>query len=204
MANINASTIAVFNKVNMASSSNSAREKAARQQKMDSQVDYWEGKKENLKGKKCGSLDAIKERLELLQSYEDEIAAAKESYNHEQMFHVLDEAKEQGEKIAEELKKYEPKTAEERREEMVEEALGTEENKGEMTESMEELTEDIKELVKGMTEMAPEEEIDVLEELEQEKMKTEKEQEMRELEEKAELQQQNAAVLNHKRINMYV
>lgn len=204
MANINASSIAIFNKTSQGASSNSAKEKAARQQKMNSQIDYWEGKKEALKGKKCGSLDAIKERLELLQSYEDEIAVARDAYNHEQMFHVLDEAKEQGENIAKALEKYEPKTAEERREEMVEEALGTEEDKGELTESLEELTENIKDLAKDITELEPEEELDELDILEQEKLKTEKEQEMKELEEKAELQQQNAAIMNRKRINMYV
>lgn len=55
------------------------------------------------------------------------------------MQHVLDEAKEIGEKIAEEAEKFEPKTAEEKLEDMVEEALGTDEEKGELTE----MTEDI-------------------------------------------------------------
>ena len=125
MSNVRASSIAVFSKLSLGASSNSAREKAARQQKMNSQVDYWENKKESFKGKECGSLEAIKDRLEQLQACEDEIAAAKKAYNHEQMFHVLDEAREQGEKIAEEMKKHEPKTAEERQEELAEEALGT-------------------------------------------------------------------------------
>ncbi len=47
-------------------------------------------------------------------SYEDEIVAVKMQYNQEQMWHIMDEAKEIGEKIAEEAEKFEPKTAEER------------------------------------------------------------------------------------------
>ena len=204
MANINASSITIFNRTSMGAVSDSAKEKAARQQRMNSQIDYWEGKKEALKGKECGSLDAIRERLEQLQSYEDEIAAARKAYNHDQMFHVLDEAKEQGEKIARELEKQEPKTAEERREEMAEEALGTEEGEGGMMESLEELTEDMKELTEDLTELEPSEKTDVLDELEKEKLKVEKEQEMQELEEELQLQQQNAAIQERKRINVYV
>lgn len=153
---INASSITILNKTGKGFSTRSARDKAARQQERDSQVDYWEGKKDALKGKKCGSVEAIAERLELLQSYEDEIAAVKKAYNQEQMYHVLDEAKEQGENIAKELEKLEPKTPEERREEMVEEALGTEENKGELTKSLEELTDMVDEMAEQTEELMPE------------------------------------------------
>lgn len=154
---INISSITIFNKTSIGLSSNSARDKAARQQERDSQIDYWEGKKDALKGKKCGSIEAIAERLELLHSYEDQIAAAKKAYNQEQMYHVLDEAREQGENIAKELKKLEPKTPEERREEMVEEALGTEEDKGKLTESLEELTDMVEDMAEQTEELMPEE-----------------------------------------------
>ncbi len=174
MSNVRASSIAVFSKLSLGASSNSAREKAARQQKMNSQVDYWENKKESFKGKECGSLEAIKDRLEQLQACEDEIAAAKKAYNHEQMFHVLDEAREQGEKIAEEMKKHEPKTAEERQEELAED----------------------------ITELVPED-AEELEELRQEKLETEKEQEIAEKKDEAVLQQDLAA-RRYRRINLYV
>lgn len=154
---INISSITIFNKTSIGLSSNSARDKAARQQERDSQIDYWEGKKDALKGKKCGSIEAIAERLELLHSYEDQIAAAKKAYNQEQMYHVLDEVREQGENIARELEKLEPKTPEERREEMVEEALGTEEDKGKLTESLEELTDMVEDMAEQTEELMPEE-----------------------------------------------
>lgn len=161
---IHSSMLTLFNKGGAGSVSKSAKEKADRQQKMNSQIDFWEDKKAGLKNKKCGSLEAIKDRLEMLQSYEDEITAAKVAYNKEQMFHALDEAREMAEKIAKEAEKYAPKTAEERREDMAEEALGTEENKGELTEVLEELTDVVEEL----TEEVVESEQDVLEKLEAE------------------------------------
>ena len=73
------------------------------------------------------------------------------------MYHVLDEAREQGENIARELEKLEPKTPEERREEMVEEALGTEEDKGKLTESLEELTDMVEDMAEQTEELMPEE-----------------------------------------------
>lgn len=119
----------------------STQEKAERQQKAQSEVSFWEKQKENLKNRECESVEEIADKLKALHSYEDEIAAAKKSYNNEQMWHVLDEARELGEKIAEAAEKMEPKTAEERREEMAEEALGTEENDSLMEEMMENVSE---------------------------------------------------------------
>lgn len=171
----------------------SAQKKAERQQKRDGQVEYWEGKKEGLKGKKCGSLDAIKERLELLQSYEDGIAAAKATYNREQMFHVLDEARERAEKIAEEAEKYAPKTAEERREEMAEEALGTDENKGELTESLEELADVVEDAAEDLMETEQE----ILDEADAEEISA------KEGEEQS-LLLQNEQEAKRKRFNMWV
>lgn len=105
----------------------SVQERQERQQKTASQIAFFEGQKENLKNEECSTVEEMKKKLEKLHSYEDSIAAAKAAYNSEQMFHLLEEAKEMGEKIAEAVDKTAPKTEEERKEEMVEEALGTEE-----------------------------------------------------------------------------
>ncbi len=124
----------------------SAQDKVERQQKAQSQIEFWENKKESLKNMECDTLEDIAKKLDKFRSYEDEIDAVKMQYNREQMWHTMDETKEIGEKIAEEAEKFEPKTAEERREDMVEEALGTDEGKGELTESIEEMQEEVAEL----------------------------------------------------------
>lgn len=140
----------------------STQEKAERQQNAAGQIEFWEKQKENLKNMECSTLEDIAKKLEKLNSYEDKIAAVKMQYNQEQMRHAMDKAKEIGEKIAEEAEKLEPKTAEERREEMAEEALGTNEGKGVLTEIME----DLSQLAEGLTEEVTE--IDLQEELSQE------------------------------------
>lgn len=134
----------------------STQEKMERQQKAQDQISFFEQQKDNLKNMECSSLEEISRKLEMFHTYEDEIAAAKQAYNNEQMWHALDEAKELGEKIAEQAEKYEPKTAEERKEEMVEEALGTDEEKGEMTEALEDLQEELAEISEEMLEEAEE------------------------------------------------
>ncbi len=116
----------------------SAQEKAERQQKASNEIAFWEKQKENLKSRECDTVEEIAEKLNAFHSYEDQIAAVKTAYNNEQMAHILDEAQEQGEKNAEAAKKLEPKTPEERREEMAEEALGTEEDKGVLDEMLDE------------------------------------------------------------------
>ena len=118
----------------------SAQDKTERQQKAQSEVSFWEKQKENLKNQECDTIEEIADKLKALHSYEEEIAAAKKAFNNEQMWHVLDEAEELGEKIAEAAEDMEPKTAEERREDMAEEALGTEEDKGMMEEMMEDVS----------------------------------------------------------------
>lgn len=140
----------------------STQEKAVRQQNAAGQIEFWEKQKENLKNMECSTLEDIAKKLEKLDSYESEIAAVKMQYNQEQMRHAMDEAKETGEKIAEEAEKLEPKTAEERREEMAEKALGTDEGKGVLTEIMEDLSQLAEELTEEVTE------IDLQEELSQE------------------------------------
>lgn len=145
--------------------SKSTQDKLERQQKTQEQVAYWEQQKDILKNIECGSVEEIAKKLEMFHTYEDEIAAAKMKYNSEQMWHVMDEAKELGEKIAKAAEKLEPKTAEERREEMVEEALGIDDVKGELAESMEEIQEEMEELQEEMQEETLEETTQTIEDL---------------------------------------
>ena len=128
----------------------STQDKLERQQKAQSKIEFFENQKENLKNMQCDSIEEIARKLEMFHSYEDQIAAVKKQYNNEQMFHTMDEARERGEQIAELAKDYAPKTEEERKEEMVEEALGIEE-KGGITESMEEVQEITEEMVEELT-----------------------------------------------------
>lgn len=154
----------------------STQDKLERQQNTQNQVAYWEKQKENLRNTECASLEEIAKKLELFHTYEGEIAAAKMKYNNEQMMHVMDESRELGERIAKEAEKFKPKTAEERRKEMVEEALGIDDSKGELTESMEEMQEEIEEAAErtaeelaGQTspdEMSVREQVDAAEERE--------------------------------------
>ncbi len=144
----------------------SAQEKAERQQNAAGQIEFWEKQKENLKNMECSTLEDIAKKLDKLDSYENEIAAVKMQYNQEQMRRAMDEAKEIGEKIAEEAEKLEPKTAEERREEMAEEALGTDEEKGVLSEIMEDLSQLAEELTEEVTEL------DLQEELSQENLES--------------------------------
>ncbi len=132
----------------------STQEKEQRQQKTAGQIEFWEQQKANLKNIESDTLEEIARKLEMFHNYDDEIAAAKAAYNNEQMFHILDEAREQGEKIAEAVEKTEPKTPEERKEELVEEALGTDEEKGVLSEVMDEILEEVTEIVEEIGENA--------------------------------------------------
>lgn len=139
----------------------STQEMAQRQTERDAQIAFFEQKKEELKGMECETVEEISKKLKQFHSYEDKITAVKASFNREQMEHVLDEAKEQGEKMAEELEKSEPKTPEERREEAIKEALGIEDNEGMLDEMLEEMEETV-----GSTQDL-EESLEALEELEE-------------------------------------
>ena len=130
----------------------STQDRMERQAKRDNQIAFFEQQKENLKNMKTDSLEDIARKLDLLHGYDDQIAAAKVEYNHSQMFHLLDEAREQGEKIAEEAEKYAPKTPEERREDMVEEATGVDQDGGILSDMMDELSELTEEMTEEMTE----------------------------------------------------
>lgn len=130
----------------------SVEEKMERQAKRDNQVAFFEQQKENLKKMECNTIEEIARKLDMFHSYEDQIAAAKAAYNSEQMWHILDEAREVGEKIAEAAKKAEPKTPEERIEEIVEEAMGTDESDGLLEEVMEDAAQMQEEIEEEMQE----------------------------------------------------
>lgn len=117
----------------------STEERIQRIQKTQSQVDFFEGKKADLKNMHCETLDEIAEKLELFNNYNAQIDAVKKQFNYEQMMHCMDEAKELGEKIAKAAEKLEPKTAEERREELAKEALGIEDEGGILDEMLEDM-----------------------------------------------------------------
>lgn len=141
---VNAGKMPIFQRIRQGGLK-SREEKLERQQNRDNQVAVLEKQKANLKNMECGSLEEIEDKLELLHSYEDQIKAVKQAYNNEQIHHILDEAREKGEKIAEELKKLAPKTEEERKEALLEETMGIEEDSGLLEELMEDLTEELAE-----------------------------------------------------------
>lgn len=119
----------------------STQDRMERQQQTEKQVEFFEAQKGNLKNMVCESPEEIMKKLDMFHSYEDQIAAAKAAYNNEQMYHLMDEAKEMGEKNAEAAEKLKPKTPEERKKDLVEEAMGIEEQDGVLSEIMEELDE---------------------------------------------------------------
>ena len=131
----------------------STQDRLERQAKRDDQIAFFEQQKENLKNMKADSIEDISRKLDLLHGYDDQIAAAKAEYNNSQMFHVLDEARERAEKIAEEAEKYAPKNPEERLEDMIEEATGVDKDAGMLAEAMDEL----EEIAEEMTEESVEE-----------------------------------------------
>ena len=104
----------------------STQDRLDRMAKRDNKIAFFEQQKENLKTMKTDSLEDISRKLEMLHGYDDQIALAKVEFNNSQVFHMLDEARELGEKIAEAAEKNAPKTPEERREDMIEEATGGE------------------------------------------------------------------------------
>lgn len=130
----------------------STQDRMERLAKRDSKVEFFENQKVNLKNMECDTLEDISRKLDMLKGYDEQIAAARAEYNHSQVFKGLDEAREIGEKIAEAAEKYAPKTPEERLEEMAEEANGTDENEGMMSEIMDELSEITEEMQEELEE----------------------------------------------------
>lgn len=126
----------------------STQQRMERQEERDRQVAFFENQKENLKGIKCETVEDIARKLELFHSYEDQIRAAKAAYNNEQIWHMMDESQEIGEKIAEAVEKSKPKTAEERKEDLVEELTGAE--SGGIMEELDEVMEEAQKLQEEM------------------------------------------------------
>ncbi len=145
-------TSGILRRMNSAGMLKSTQDRLERQEETQRQVDFFEKQKENLKNVACGSIEEIAEKLNTFHSYEEQIAAVKAAYNQEQMFHILDESTERGEEIAEAVEEMEPKTPEERLEEMAEEALGVEESEGSLEEVMDEIEEVAEELTEEVTE----------------------------------------------------
>ena len=129
----------------------STQDRLNRQAERDNKIAFFEQQKENLKNMKADTIDEIAKKLAMFHGYEDQIAAAKMEYNNAQMFHVFDEAQELAEKIAEAAEKNEPKTPEERREDMIEDATGVE-NDGMLDELMDNLTDAVEEVTEEMVE----------------------------------------------------
>ena len=118
----------------------STQDRLKRMAQRDQKIEFFEQQKENLKNIKSDSLEDISRKLDMLQGYNDEIAMARTEFNNGQIYHMLDEARELGEKMAKAAEKNAAKTPEERREELIEEITGVE-NDGLLGELMEELPE---------------------------------------------------------------
>ena len=157
--NINVQGLNLFNNF----SSKAEQNRMERQQKRDNQIAFIENQKHNLKNIQSESIEDIKKKLQMIEDYDNQIAAVKAEYNHEQVFHMLDEAWETGEKIAEAAEKAAPKTPEERKEELIEEATGVEKSDGlladvmdefeDIADEMEEMEESIEEIEENLEEM---------------------------------------------------
>lgn len=145
--NINVQGLNLFNNF----SSKAEQNRMERQQKRDNQIAFIENQKHNLKNIQSESIEDIKKKLQMIEDYDNQIAAVKAEYNHEQVFHMLDEAWETGEKIAEAAEKAAPKTPEERKEELIEEATGVEKSDGLLADVMDEF-EDIADEMEEMEE----------------------------------------------------
>ena len=164
----------------------STQDRLNRQAERDNKIAFFEQQKENLKNMKADTIDEIARKLDLFHGYEDQIAAAKMEYNNSQMFHVFDEAQELAEKIAEAAEKNKPKTSEERREDMIEEATGVE-NDGMLDELMDNLTEEVEEVTEEMVEELQETSEEVLSEEELEQAKLLKDEQFEKLEQEKDI-----------------
>ena len=139
-------------------------------ERAQSQIDFFEAQKANLKNMKCETLEEIGRKLELFNNYNAQIMAVKQQYNQEQMMHTMDEAREFGEKIAEAAEKLEAKTPEERKREQIEEALGIEDEDGLLTEVLEESLDKMILLEEELAEEVSEEDLENMESMENAEM----------------------------------
>ncbi|SEB03364.1 hypothetical protein SAMN02910384_03152 [Pseudobutyrivibrio sp. ACV-2] len=164
----------------------STQDRLNRQAERDNKIAFFEQQKENLKNMKADTIDEIARKLDLFHGYENQIAAAKMEYNNSQMFHVFDEAQELAEKIAEAAENYKPKTSEERREDMIEEATGVE-NDGMLDELMDNLTDAVEEVTEEMVEELQETSEEALSEEELEQAKLLKDEQFEKLEQEKDI-----------------
>lgn len=130
----------------------STLERAERKQRAQSQIDFFEGQKAELKNMKCDSLDEIEYKLELFNNYSAQIMMVKHQYNMEEMSHTMDEAAERGEQIAKAIEKQKPKTKEEKQLEKIKEALGIDDDGGMIAELLDETLETEMTLEEALTE----------------------------------------------------
>ena len=86
--NINVQGLNLFNNF----SSKAEQNRMERQQKRDNQIAFIENQKHNLKNIQSESIEDIKKKLQMIEDYDNQIAAVKAEYNHEQVFHMIDEA----------------------------------------------------------------------------------------------------------------
>ncbi len=135
---------------NRAGGLKSAEKKLERMQSRDDQLAVLEKQKANLKNRECSSLDEIEDKLNLLHSYKDQIRAVKHAFNMEEISHILDEAREKGEKIAEEIKKLLPETEEEREDVLPEDAMGGEKEDGMLSELLGEMDRELPDAEPGL------------------------------------------------------
>lgn len=134
----------------------STKDRLDRQAQRDGKIEFYEKQKQNLKNTEAQTVEEIAKKLEMFHSYEDEIKAAKQEYNSSQMLHVLDEAQERAEKIAKTAEKNKPKTSEEKRKDVLDEAAGKDEDKGGLSEIMDDLIQKADESAEKTAEYADE------------------------------------------------
>lgn len=158
--NINSQGLSLFSNYGL----KSTKDRMDRMAQRDNSIAFFEQQKANLKNMETNSIEDIARKLDLFHNYDDRIVAERIAYNNSQALHILDEAQELGEKIAENAEKYKPKTPEERREDMIEEATGVDQDEGMMSEMLDELSEVTEEMTEDSLDKEGEDSVTLLSE----------------------------------------
>ena len=158
--NINTQGLSLFSNYGL----KSTKDRMDRMAQRDNSIAFFEQQKANLKNMETSSIEDIARKLDLFHNYDDRIVAERIAYNNSQALHILDEAQELGEKIAENAEKYKPKTPEERREDMIEEATGVDQDEGMMSEMLDELSEVTEEMTEDSLDKEGEDSVTLLSE----------------------------------------
>lgn len=158
--NINTQGLSLFSNYGL----KSTKDRMDRMVQRDNSIAFFEQQKANLKNMETNSIEDIARKLDLFHNYDDRIVAERIAYNNSQALHILDEAQELGEKIAENAEKYKPKTPEERREDMIEEATGVDQDEGMMSEMLDELSEVTEEMTEDSLDKEGEDSVTLLSE----------------------------------------